>query len=264
MGFVGSIICIFILLGSWLENLALGDSRRPSKCNLRNQSTTALRDVAKKCEEEGRKSENTCDEKLQVCLPKSLVDHMYIPRKKGVSRYSHACQKLIQKSGRLGSWGTSLVSAMDRIAPDCFYQDIDTSNVCPNFNSLTLNQKKAFWVWVFTAIAMKESSCDETAQAPGVNGLADGLFQLEYSRDLRRGAGRDRTFCVTDRPVDTQSRTFQIECSLSIVRDTRCKVNEGRGEKRKKKLSSPGGYWLRLNGSNREISREITKFPGCK
>lgn len=170
---------------------------------------------------------------------------------------SARCDNFINSRGELGTYGTALIEAIERVNPDCFYSTARFSRVlCPNFNSFGQTTKRRFIAFLFGSIAHYESSCNPRAQAQGVNDTADGLFQLEYSRNQRRNAGRDRVFCATDRGVNTQDITFQMECSASIFVDGYCERNS----------AVPGDtnwYWQKLNSPSGRITRMAQRFPGC-
>src|SRR5690606_21225454 len=107
--------------------------------------------------------------------------------------------------------------------------------------------------FAFASIAMVESSCNpEATNKHGTNGRADGLFQLEYSKDLRRQSGRDKVFCRTRIPYKTSKLDFQIECSLSIIKDVHC------GSSRIRPLNWRGGYWEKLRQNGR-ITQKIKR-----
>ena len=170
-----------------------------------------------------------------------------------------ACSRFINRDG-LGELGRMMVASAQKIAPDCFYNNRQIfADFCPNYRSLSESRKNALIALVFAAIAEQESDCNASAQNPnGTNDIADGLFQLEYSRSQREDAGRNRQWCSTDRPVNSQSYTFQSECAVSIVEDTICSRN--------RKLNWRRGYWdeLRRNGRiTRLIKNEIARWNLC-
>lgn len=173
-------------------------------------------------------------------------------------RLAPACEMFMDSIGQVGPVGKLIVDSIARIDRECFYQIMDVSSVCPRFPELSPSQQSRFWVWVFASIAQVESSCRLRVDAQGINGTADGLFQLEYSYALRRAAGRDPELCRTRGPTDSADPTFQVECAISIFRDHHC-----RGD-RVRSLTYRGGYWQKLNGPNRAIARLIRHFPGCQ
>ena len=100
----------------------------------------------------------------------------------------------------------------------------------------------------FAAIAQTESACVPKAEAPGVNDLAVGMFQLEKSPAVRRQAGRNSKWCKTHENVNAKGWQFQSECSVSIIEDTVCSWRSN--------LFDSAGYWEKLR-NNREITQRI-------
>ena len=143
-----------------------------------------------------------------------------------------------------------MIASAQRIARDCFYENRQIfADLCPNYQSLSTENKNSFIALVFASIAQVESSCNPSAQNPhGSNDIADGLFQLEYSRRQRAEAGRNERWCQTRNSVDTQSLTFQSQCAVSTIEDTVCR--------RDRRLNYRSGYWQKLQGDQR-ISRLI-------
>ncbi len=167
------------------------------------------------------------------------------------------CNNFINENG-LGEWGQYMVAAAKKVAKNCFYNRGVFDNICPGYRRLPEAKKNAFIAVLFASIAQVESTCRPWAQAQGSNDLADGLFQLEYSRSQRQESGRNREWCKTDRPVDTQSLTFQSECAVSIVEDTVCAWNSF--------ITHSDGYWQKLR-NQREITQilqnEVNRLGIC-
>lgn len=184
-----------------------------------------------------------------------LDSEVAVPIMADRKRFSPLCSNFIDQHGQLGPWGTHLIKVIDEMDPSCFYNKMDVSDVCPKFSGFSLQKKKQFWAYVFASMATKESSCRPDAQAPGVNGLADGLFQLEYDKSLRTISGRDKKYCKSNVSTNTQDLNFQFECAASIFRDIHCR--------RDRSLANKGGYWHELNGADRKISELIKQFSGC-
>lgn len=182
----------------------------------------------------------------------------------GKHDFAKACRdRFIDENGDIQEWGKAWLTAIQKVDPKCFFEDLDVSLVCPNFHSEKFRAnsnllKKYFLVWAAASIAMKESSCRPNAQAQGVYDTADGMYQLEYSSTARRKAGRDRRYCPYE-GVDSQSITFQSECAVSIVTDVNC----GRGPTGPIAWGKRGGYWEKLNSQNGGIAKLMRKFPGC-
>ena len=150
------------------------------------------------------------------------------------------------------------MDAIQRVGQRCFFEEVDFSQICPNFKEFEIDRKMQFYAFLFGVLAYDESSCLADAVGKGVNDRADGLFQLEYSRDQREDAGRDPVFCATNRGVNSQSIPFQMECAASIFRDGYCR--------RKLTPGKDFWYWHRLNGSSKNypVTRVGRKFPFCR
>jgi hypothetical protein len=175
--------------------------------------------------------------------------------------YNPLCKNLMDEFGNPGPWGTRMLQAMHDVdstsdLPSCFYERINVQSVCPKFRNLSQQEKMRFWLWTFVVKAQEESSCNPSAQAPGVNGLADGLFQMEYSKYWRAKAERNEHFCKTKESIDTQDLAFQFECTASTLKDKYCDRNLP--------LVNPRGYWQNMNRLSRTISRRIATYPGCR
>ncbi len=188
----------------------------------------------------------------------TLVDLVTAGESKGYalgSGFNAKCSNFINRDG-LGPWGRTMISAVDRVAPECFYDSNVFRDLCPNFNpkqgsgirALNKSQKQAFIALVFATMGQYEATCSPMARAQGVNDIADGMFQLEHSARQRRKAGRNTQWCHTRGKTDKRGWKFQSECSVSIIEDTICK--KGR------KITSGSGYWEKLRG-NRAITKKI-------
>ena len=172
--------------------------------------------------------------------------------------FTTRCDSFINSQGQLGRWGQALQAAIQRVGQDCFFNQADYSALCPNFSRFNNERKMQFLAFMFGTMAYDESSCTESgplAEGQGPNGRADGLFQLEYSWELRQGSARDAQFCRTGGPTDTQDLTFQMECTASIFRDGFCRRNN--------RVGVDFWYWEELIGVNRHISRYARQFPYC-
>jgi hypothetical protein len=174
------------------------------------------------------------------------------------SAFHTNCAKFITRGG-LGEWGRAAVDAAKRIAPKCFYERKIFNTVCPGYLRMSEAGKNAFIAMMFAAIADVESDCTPSADAQGVNDVADGLFQLEYSASSRRRAGRDPQWCRTVGPTDSKAIKFQVECAVSTVEDTICSNGVS--------INSRDGYWQELRGNGtitRMIKQTAAKWGLCK
>lgn len=64
----------------------------------------------------------------------------------------------------------------------------DVIHSCPNWNKLSVDQKKDFYVALVTAMALAESSCNNNIKARGTNSTAYGLWQGTKRRTPTQGA----------------------------------------------------------------------------
>lgn len=172
-----------------------------------------------------------------------------------------ACDFFIDNDGNLGTYGDELIRAIREISRDCFYEKIDFSYLCPNYSKFDDQKKTQYLAFLFASMATYESACDKTSQnQKGTNGIADGLFMLEYSQKQRKAAARDPKYCATNEGVDTQGITFQMQCSVSIFSKSHC----GTGTQPGKNSSD---YWQKLrpnsDGTDRAITNMAKKFPDC-
>lgn len=179
------------------------------------------------------------------------------------SDFEKQCSNLISRDGELGPWGKALLKEIDTVdrtyrlqnnGRSCFYNDIDVKAICPGFTKFSTMKKQQFWAYAISSIARVESECNSSARTQGVNGVADGLLQLEGT--LQHRSWRDSRFCATNGPTNTQNLHFQFQCGASIIVDSHC-----RGTRRP--LNSGESYWQKLR-YDREILQRIAIFPNCK
>jgi len=171
-------------------------------------------------------------------------------------QFNRRCHNFISPDGTLGEWGLLVLDSIEEVGPSCFYEKMRVDKLCPKYHSMAFKNQAKFWVWVFASISQVESSCREKVRAWGVYGWADGLMQLEYSYKLRKSSGRDKKFCRTYGPTDSSAPLFQFQCAASILRDVHCVKN--------RTLSYRGGYWEKLRGTKRNISKLIKQFSACQ
>ncbi|MES2769210.1 MAG: hypothetical protein V4596_08695 [Bdellovibrionota bacterium] len=187
--------------------------------------------------------------------------------------FNAMCSAFIQKNGELGPLGKKFIQAMKKVGWQYFDGgplSIDYSSVCPNYKNFSNAKKEYLQAWFGASMAQEESSCNPNESAKGANDIADGLFQMEFSAQQRKAAGRNPKFCPHT-GIDSKDITFQMECTASILKDINAKQNRG--------LTYRSGYWDKLRGTNvwtwtrkktgkkhtvvPEISWHIMDFPGC-
>lgn len=100
-----------------------------------------------------------------------------------------ACQKIIQRDGSYGPWGEHIYRTLSpEKQPALFQKNLsDMPDLCPKFSSMDDEEKRKFWVWVFMAMADRESSCRERITARGPNGTAAGVLQLHLGSEGNYG-----------------------------------------------------------------------------
>lgn len=112
---------------------------------------------------------------------------------------------------------------------------------CPSYGKMSAKEKSIVWVFILTAMAHFESSCNRTAAAKGPNGTAYGYYQLhrgqEHMYDGRNG------ICQKG---DASKPAQASRCTLSML--------EKQFENREGELFSNKSYWdvLRPNGSSKK------------
>ncbi len=167
-----------------------------------------------------------------------------------------SCNNFINARGELGVWGKRLIKATYDVNKTCFYEQINYSGVCPQFNNFSQFRKEQFIAFLFASIAAFESSCNNEISVQGTNDLADGIFQLEYSQAQRADAQRSARFCASNRGVNTRDINFQMECAASIFSSHYCKEGRIVGAR-------TGGYFQKLNRPERAITQLARRFPYC-
>jgi hypothetical protein len=182
--------------------------------------------------------------------PKELFDVLDDPQ-----TYSPLCKNFMDSDGNFGPWGRQMIQIINRQAPDCIYNQLDMSELCPNYKNFPKEKKDQLMMWMFLNLSMDEASCNPKAVGEGTNDIADGLFQMERTYQARAGAERDPRYCATDHGVDSFDLKFQFECTISTLDQRYCK--KGR------KINSKDGYWQELNQKTRWVARQVMKFPGC-
>lgn len=154
----------------------------------------------------------------------------------------------------------------------------DLKTYCPAFNTFSEEDKKSFYVYLFTHFAFAESSCKPDAIAPGLRkgDFAAGLYQLHKNReDYYTRPVRYRNKCKKGDSANGENST---RCALGMI--------EGQMSS-KDALVTRGAHFepftgtssrilimkiLQPNGSRKEvqvplktfIKTSIQKYPLCK
>ncbi|WP_413288115.1 hypothetical protein [Bdellovibrio sp. HCB337] len=167
--------------------------------------------------------------------------------------YSNKCDNFVG-NGEVNAWGDVVNSELGKPK----YQTLinqgprDIKEHCPNYDRMSIADRKGLVVLTMTAMAHYESSCNFRETATGPNGTAAGLLQLHKGKEGRYSSG-----C---RNGDSASAQRTLVCGLSMLNDQIV----GRGER----LFSSASYWevLRPRGRSKKakkIMAAITKYPAC-
>ena len=182
------------------------------------------------------------------------------------SQKSANCEGFIKSDGEYGNWGKEIVAYFDEKGESAIFFDKDLAGMkngisaCPNWNKMSTDEKKHFWVWVMASIAHVESTCKPDARnSSATNGVAVGLLQLDERLAQRKWRGPN---CAAKQVTGAKEN---LRCGLDIVEEL-LKGKEGEykssGEIWGAKSSS---YWQHLRKKNGgEISDLITLNPFCK
>ncbi len=137
------------------------------------------------------------------------------------------------------------------------------STICLNWTHFKPERKKYFWVWLFAALAWKESTCNENAvKKNATSGVAVGYLQLNEKKSARHWRGDDSgDSCAAS---EVKSAVNNIRCSLEIFNEQlqgKKGVYEGNGQLAGKGSNS---YWQNLRGAKSRVVTMVKEFPGCK
>lgn len=184
-----------------------------------------------------------------------------------------ACSAFIKSDGSYGPWGQIAVRELSRY-PGTFLRASGMSSVCPNFNKVDSNgrpmmndaERRHFWVYLLTAIAAQESTCNPNVDSPqkmikvhgrlvkfNPNGIASGLFQIEKDPDLR--AGRDDRYGGRFCSGNVYSPDTNTRCAVRMLEDI---VDNGRGP-----YTMENHYWSVLINSGTKTRRWISQYKAC-
>lgn len=117
------------------------------------------------------------------------------------------------------------------------------SKYCPRYGKMTAKEKSIVWVFILTAMAHFESTCNTTASAKGPNGTAYGYYQLH--RGHEQSYDGDKGLCQKG---DAAKPAAASRCTLSML-DKQFANRQG-------ELFSNKSYWdvLRPSGSSKKWS----------
>jgi hypothetical protein len=119
------------------------------------------------------------------------------------------CKHFITPTGHFGAWGEFMMGKLSPSEhPEFFSSTGDMARVCPKFKTMTVTEKKNFWVWLVASMANNESSCKPTVTARGVNGTAAGLLQLHKGKEYVYGCKRG---------INSLRALPNLECGMTIL-----------------------------------------------
>lgn len=158
----------------------------------------------------------------------------------------------------------------------------DQDRWCPNFSSLSMNEKKEFWMHLFNAIAKRESAFKEQTTFDEdtyrnvyrgrirPNRYSMGLFQMSYSSGGQKAYrnfchfdwSRDRNKDVSDPSLSIYDPENQMNCAVGVM-NYWVRKDRGLGWSR-----SRGGarFWSTLRSSNpstRLVIASLKRYAPC-
>jgi hypothetical protein len=151
----------------------------------------------------------------------------------------------------------------------------DVRRFCPRFYEMAEDDKRAFWAYLFQALAGAEAGLKpttrvrhtepEVAVKDGVTGRqvrSEGLLQLTYEDQRRYGCEfdweRDRTMKADDPAKTILQPKNNLECGVKIL--------EKQIIEQHKPLLSGSGYWSTLRPgtvSYRVFAKQMTNVPAA-
>jgi hypothetical protein len=143
-------------------------------------------------------------------------------------------------TGEIGRrWTGQLSEALDRYGQGLLSRRSlgDAAEWCPNYGSLSANQRKEFWMHVFPAMARFESGYNPKTnydEKSGTNprsgrinphNYSQGLMQLSYASTSQRAYrnfcrfdyGRDRNKDLSDPTLTIYDTQKQLDCAVGIM-----------------------------------------------
>lgn len=97
----------------------------------------------------------------------------------------------------------------------------DVTSFCPKYFDLNLEEKKLFWVHLFSSIAKRESAFDsdvtndESQFSPGLNAISRGLLQISFSSSQNRNYKKKG--CSAKVASDLTSPIHNLRCGVAIM-----------------------------------------------
>lgn len=164
------------------------------------------------------------------------------------------CDAFFDSEGVIGSFGKQVIKSVEE-NPEAYFNLVPKDfignqgrKLCPNYENMTISQKRLFWVWMFRSLGHTESSC--RAAPPVTIKAADrknkdpsryadrGMFQLNYAR------------CGT---IDLDQGENSIDCATKVLANEILK----RGKLTAPQTNAESTYWgpLRTDSQNSKRSK---------
>ncbi len=174
-------------------------------------------------------------------------------------KFQGSCDKFADEKG-FGPWGQAVIDSLKRGNGQALLEGTsDLRRACPNYENLGVEERSYVWVNIFATMAFKESSCDPTAEIPGIKKgrYARGILQLHkdsehgYAEGCKRGDSRS--------PIKT------LTCGISMLNDQIEKSGRLFYEKTYWGVLRPQGDLLKgKNGKKRRVVLTRLTIGGLK
>lgn len=128
-------------------------------------------------------------------------------------KFQGACDKFADENG-FGPWGQAVIQSLKRGNGETLLAGTnDLRRACPNYANLGVEERSYVWVSIFATMAFKESSCDPSAEVPGIRQgrYARGILQLHRDSEQRYANGCRRG--------DSRNPTKSLSCGISMLND---------------------------------------------
>lgn len=128
-------------------------------------------------------------------------------------KFEGACDKFADEKG-FGPWGHAVIDSLKRGNGEALLSGTnDLRRACPNYDNLGVEERSYVWVNILATMAFKESSCDPTAEIPGIRKgrYARGILQLHKDSEHVYAEGCNRG--------DSRSPVKTLRCGISMLND---------------------------------------------
>lgn len=121
-----------------------------------------------------------------------------------------------------GFWTSFTIATLDEFGKKLVGKTPkDVTTFCPKYFDLNNDEKKLFWVHLFSSIAKRESAFDsdvtndESLFSPGLNAISRGLLQISFSSSQNRNYKKKG--CSAKVASDLTSPIHNIRCGVAIM-----------------------------------------------